>query len=119
MNTDHAEHIREAAPVLSRYCDILGVRTFARLVDPAEDAADAVLRAFAKYATVPVVSLESAIEHPCQGLADRLTIDEKLRDPRGRRFVLTWAPHIKPLPMAVPHSALLAAASAGMEVTLV
>src|SRR5262249_30036035 len=118
MNADRAEHIREAAPVLSRYCDVLGVRTFARMVDPAEDAADGVLRAFAKYATVPVISLESAIEHPCQGLADRLTLSEKLQEPRGKRFTLTWAPHIKGLPMAVPHSAILAAASAGMHVTI-
>lgn len=121
MNGDRAEHVREAAPVLSRYCDVLGVRTFARMADAAEDAADGLLRAFAAHATVPVVSLESAVEHPCQGLADRMTLHEKLDHaggPAGRRFTLTWAPHVKPLPMAVPHSALLAAASAGMHVTI-
>ena len=118
MNADKAEHVREAAPVLSRYCDVLGVRTFARLNDAAEDAQDALMRAFARHATVPVASLESAMEHPCQGLADRLTMEEKLGEARGRSFVLTWAPHTKPLPMAVPHSAVLAAASAGMNVTI-
>ena len=72
------EHLREAAPVLGRYCDALGVRSFARLADVAEDAADAVLRAFAEHAGVPVISLESAVEHPCQGLADQMTLAEKL-----------------------------------------
>jgi N-acetylornithine carbamoyltransferase len=118
MDGDAAEHIREAAPVLSRYCDVLGVRTFARLKDAAEDAADGVLASFARHATVPVVSLESAYEHPCQGLADRMTIEEQLGSARGRRFVLTWAPHVKGLPLAVPHSAVLAAASAGLHVTV-
>jgi len=118
MNGDRVEHVREAVPVLARYCDVLGVRTFARLADPAEDAADSILRAFATHSTVPVVSLESALEHPCQGLADRMTMEEKLGAARGKRFALTWAPHVKPLPMAVPHSAVLAAASAGMHVTI-
>ncbi|HEY3242534.1 MAG TPA: N-acetylornithine carbamoyltransferase [Phycisphaerae bacterium] len=118
MDGDRAEHIKEAAPVLSRYCDLLGVRTFAGLKDAAEDAADAVIRAFARYATVPVVNMESAMEHPCQGLADRMTMEEKLGAARGRRFVLSWAPHVKALPMAVPHSAVLAAASADMHVTI-
>ncbi len=118
MNEAAAEHVREAAPVLSRYCDVLGVRTFAAMRNAAEDAADVVLRAFAKHATVPVINMESASAHPCQGLADRMTMGEKLGSLRGRRFVLTWAPHVKPLPMAVPHSAMLAAASAGMHVTI-
>ena len=90
MDGDCAEHVREAAAVLGRYCDVLGVRTFARMVDPVEDAADAVLRAFAQHAGVPVISLESAVEHPCQGLADQMTLAEKLGSPRGKRFVLTW-----------------------------
>lgn len=118
MDGDAAEHIREAAPVLSRYGDLLAVRTFAALRDPAEDAADHVLRAFGRFATVPVINMESATEHPCQGLADWQTIAERLGDPRGRRFVLTWAPHVKGLPLAVPHSAVLAAAAAGMNVTV-
>ena len=74
MDGEYAEHIREAAPVLGRYCDVLGVRSFAHMADAAEDAADAVLRGFAQYAGVPVISLESAVEHPCQGLADQMTL---------------------------------------------
>lgn len=118
MDGDCSEHIREAAPVLSRYGDLLAVRTFAGLRDAAEDAEDRVIRGFAEYATVPVINMESAMEHPCQGLADWMTAEEKLGGARGRRFVLTWAPHVKGLPMAVPHSAVLAAAAAGMEVTV-
>jgi len=118
MDGDAAEHVREAVPVLCRYGDALAVRTFAQMKDAAEDAADPILRAFARYATVPVINLESAAEHPCQGLADWMTIDEKLGGTRGRRFTLTWAPQVKPLPMAVPHSAALAAAAAGMHVTI-
>lgn len=118
MDGAAAEHIREAAPVLSRYCDALAVRTFAGLKDPAEDASDAVIRAFAKYATVPLINLESAMEHPCQGLADWLTIAERFGTARGRSIVVTWAPQAKPVPMAVPHSAILMASAAGMNVTL-
>lgn len=118
MDGDAAEHIREAAPVLSRYCDVLGVRTFATMKSVEEDAADRVIRAFGRYATVPVVNLESAFEHPCQGLADWMTIEQKLAPARGRKFTLSWAPHVKGLPTAVPHSAVLAAAAAGMNVTI-
>ncbi len=118
MNGDCAEHIREAAPVLSRYGDALAVRTFAGLRDADEDAADRVIRAFARFATVPVINMESASEHPCQGLGDWLTVEEKLGAARGRRFTVTWAPQVKGLPMAVPHSAVLAAAAAGMHVTV-
>lgn len=119
MDGREAEHLAEAVRVLCRYSDCLGVRSFAGLRDAAEDAREEVLRAFVKYASVPVVNLESATEHPCQALADMLTIAEKLDAPRGRHFVLRWAPHIKPLPLAVPHSAALAAATLGMRVTIV
>ncbi|MFO0839276.1 MAG: N-acetylornithine carbamoyltransferase [Phycisphaerae bacterium] len=118
MDGDAAEHIKEAAPVLARYCDVLGVRTFAGLKNAAEDAADALIRAFARYSTVPVVNLESAVEHPCQGLADWMTFDERFGAARGREFTVTWAPQAKPTPMAVPHSAILSAAAAGTNVTL-
>jgi N-acetylornithine carbamoyltransferase len=118
MNGDRAEHVREGAAVLGRYCDALGVRAFAHLADAAEDAEDAILQAFARHAGVPVVSMESAVEHPCQGLADMMTLVEKLEPARGKRFVLTWAPQVNALPMAVPHSAILAAAAAGMDVTI-
>lgn len=118
MDGECPEHIREAAPVLSRYGHALAVRSFARLQDPDEDARDEVLSGFARHATVPVINMESAAEHPCQGLADWLTVRERLGETRGRRFVLSWAPHVKALPLAVPHSAILAAAAAGMHVTV-
>ncbi len=118
MTGDCAEHIREAAPVLCRYGDLLAVRTFAGMTDASEDARDPVIRSFARFATQPVINMESATEHPCQGLADWMTIAEKLESTRGRRFVLTWAPQVKALPMAVPHSAVLSAAAAGMNVTI-
>ena len=86
--------------------------------DAAEDAADPVLRGFADHAGVPVVSLESAVEHPCQGLADQMTLVEKIQSLRDKRFVLTWAPQVRGLPMAVSHSAILAGAAAGMNVTI-
>lgn len=118
MDGDAAEHLREAAPVLSRYGDVLAVRTFAALRDAEEDARDHVIAAFGRYASVPVINMESAREHPCQGLGDWLTMREQLGDLRGKRFVLSWAPHIKPLPLAVAHSAVLSAAAAGMDVTI-
>ena len=118
MDGDAPEHVREAAAVLGRYGDAVAVRSFATMRDHGADFADAIVRAFAAYADVPVISMESASEHPCQGLTDWVTMIEQLRETRGRRFTLTWAPHVKPLPMAVPHSAVLAAAAAGMLVTI-
>ncbi|THH37652.1 Rossmann-fold NAD(P)-binding domain-containing protein [Neolewinella litorea] len=103
MNLDRAEHVREAAGVLSQYCDILAVRSFPELVDRDADYADRVINAFVKYATVPVVSLESAIRHPLQSLADCLTISEHRRSARPR-VALTWAPHPRKLPQAVANS---------------
>ncbi|MGI8436451.1 MAG: N-acetylornithine carbamoyltransferase [Chthoniobacterales bacterium] len=116
MDGDRPEHLLEAVPVLSRYVDALAVRSFAGLTSDNDDEADAVMRTFAKYATVPVVSMESAREHPCQGLADLLTIEENCGAARGLPVTLTWAPHIKPLPKAVPNSFLLTAAARGCEV---
>jgi len=118
MDADRAEHVKEAAPVLGRYCDVLAVRTFAGLKSANEDAADALIRAFARYSTVPLINMESAMEHPCQGMADWMTVEEKLSGARGRNFVLTWAPQAKAVPMAVPHSAALSAAAAGMNLTI-
>lgn len=116
MNGDRPEHIREAIPVLGRYADALAVRTFAALSDDDADAADPVMQAFRELAGVPVISMESAREHPCQGLADLLTVREQFGDTRRLPVTLSWAPHIKPLPKAVPHSFLLTAAAAGCEV---
>jgi len=116
MDGDRPEHIKEAIPVLGRYADALAVRTFGVLVDDDADALDPVLSAFRELAGVPVISMESAREHPCQGLADLLTLRENFGNTRGLPVTLTWAPHIKPLPKAVPHSFLLTAAAAGCEV---
>ncbi len=118
MDGSRAEHIREAIPVLGRYVDALAVRGFAALEDDDADAADELIKRFRDLAGVPVVSMESAREHPCQGLADLLTIREHYGDPRNLPVTLTWAPHIKPLPKAVPHSFLLTAAAAGCDVRI-
>lgn len=116
MDGDRAEHIKEAAPVLARYVDLLAVRTFAAGVSDAEDHADPVMNGFRNYSTVPTLSMESAREHPCQGLADLMTARETFGSTKGLPVTLTWAPHIKPLPKAVPNSFLLTAAAAGCEV---
>lgn len=113
-----AEHLKEAVRVVSRYAQCLAVRSFAGLKNLNDDLREDVLQAFLSYATVPVVNLESAMEHPCQALADMLTITEQCPEYRGKRFVLSWAPHIKPLPLAVPHSAILTAAALGMNVSM-
>lgn len=115
MDGDRAEHVREAVPVLARYCDALAVRTFSAGISDADDEQDPVINAFKRFSTVPVVSMESAREHPCQGLADMLTVRERFGAARGTPVTLTWAPHIKPLPKAVPDSFLLSAAAAGCE----
>ena len=116
MDGDRAEHIKEAAPVLSRYLDLLAVRTFAHGNSDEEDHADPVMNGFRNYATVPTISMESGREHPCQGLADLMTARETFGATQGLPVTLTWAPHIKPLPKAVPNSFLLTAAAAGCEV---
>ena len=109
MDGDKTEHVAEFVRVLERYCVAIGVRTFAVLKNWQEERTDPVLNAFAKYASVPIINLESAMHHPCQSLADMLTIREKFGTGR-KRVVLTWAWHPKPLPMAVPNSFALAAA---------
>lgn len=116
MNGDRAEHVREAVPVLARYVDALAVRTFAGNVDDELDNFDPVMTAFRELSTVPVISMESAREHPCQGLADLMTVQETFGATQGQPVTLLWAPHIKPLPKAVPNSFLLTAAAAGCEV---
>ncbi len=114
-----AEHITEAMGVLSQYYAALGVRLFANFETYAPDRQDARMRQLMAAASVPVVNLESAFYHPCQGLADAATIARQFQgDVAGRQFVLTWAYHPKALPMAVPNSALLMAARLGMNVTV-
>ena len=103
MNLDRQEHIREAAAVISQYADIIGLRTFPSLTDREKDYQDFVLHQLIQYATVPVLSLESAIRHPLQSLADLLTIEEYKTVARPK-VVLSWAPHPRALPQAVPNS---------------
>ena len=117
MDADKTEHVAEFVRVLERYCAAIGVRTFAALKNWEEDRTDPVLNAFAKYSSVPLINLESAMNHPCQALADMMTIREKYGAGR-KRVVLTWAWHPKPLPMAVPNSFALAAAQMGHDLVI-
>jgi len=117
MDGDKTEHIAEFVHVLERYCVAIGVRTFAALKDWKDERTDPVLQAFARYASVPIINLESAMHHPCQAMADMMTIREKLGNHR-KRVVLSWAWHPKPLPMAVPNSFALAAAQMGHELVI-
>ncbi len=118
MDGDAAEHIREAIPVLSRYCDVLGVRCFAAGRDLDQDLADPVIAEVAALCPVPLLNLESSMAHPCQSLADWKTLDDLGVPANGGRFVLSWAGHPKALPLAVPVSTLLMAARRGMDVTV-
>jgi N-succinyl-L-ornithine transcarbamylase len=103
MNGDSAEHVREAARVVSQYCDVLGIRAFARLRDRELDESEPVLNGFLNHVSIPVVNLESASGHPLQALADAITLEEHRSQSRPK-VVLTWAPHPKPLPHAVANS---------------
>ena len=104
MNGTTSEHIREAAAVLGQYVSILGVRSFPGLTDRGQDYSEQIINSFIRFSGVPVVSLESATLHPLQSLADAVTIRETFRENRRPRVVLTWAPHVKALPQAVPNS---------------
>jgi len=103
MDGNKAEHIKEAAQVISQYCDVIGIRSFPTLTDKEKDEEEQVINAFVKYSTIPVISLEGATEHPLQAVADALTIQE-YKKKRKPKVVLTWAPHPKALPHAVPNS---------------
>src|SRR5437588_5928667 len=117
MDSDKTEHLAEFVRVLGRYCVAIGVRTFAALKNWEEERTDPILTSFAKYSEVPIINLESAMHHPCQALADMMTIREKLGEGR-KKVLLTWAWHPKPLPMAVPNSFALAAAQMGHDVVI-
>lgn len=103
MNQGASEHIKEAAEVVSQYCDIIAIRAFAGLTDKEKDNAETVLSGFVKYATVPIVNMESATGHPLQSLADAITMAE-FKTKHKPKVVLTWAPHPKALPQAVANS---------------
>lgn len=104
MNGSTVEHIKDAAAVMGLYCDIIGIRSFPSLKNREDDYNEVLLHKFIKYCGVPVVSLESATLHPLQSFADAITIKENWQLERKPKVVLTWAPHIKPLPQAVANS---------------
>lgn len=103
MDGGSSEHIKEAAAVISQYCDVLAIRAFAGLTDREADYAETVLNGFKKYATTPLVNMESATGHPLQALADAITLQE-LKPAHRLKVVLSWAPHPKALPQAVANS---------------
>src|SRR5437899_2486074 len=117
MDSDKTEHVAEFVRVLGRYCVAIGVRTFAALKNWEEERTDPILNAFAKYSEVPIINLESAMHHPCQAMADMMTIKEKLGEEK-KTVLLTWAWHPKPLPMAVPNSFALAAGQMGHDLVI-
>ena len=115
MNGAAAEHVREGIPVLASYCDALGIRAFADGKDLRNDLAETAFKAMAELVDKPLVNLESAVNHPCQALADWKTMDD-LGVSRTGRFVLSWVYHPRALPLAVPSAAVQMAAMRGMEV---
>ncbi len=127
MNADKQEHIKEAAQVISKYTDLLAMRkselittgTAHKELSSWEDLKkDEAIKKLAEHATVPVINMESNMFHPCQGLADMMTMIEKLKDVKKKKCVLTWSMHPKPLPLATPHSQLLMPAIFAMDLTL-
>jgi N-acetylornithine carbamoyltransferase len=117
MDGAAAEHVNEGLPVLASYCDALGIRSFADGKDLAADVSEEKFSAMARLIDKPLINLESAVSHPCQSLADWKTLDE-LGVPRNGKFVLSWAYHPRPLPLAVPSSTVHMAAMRGMEVVV-
>ncbi|MEJ8569277.1 N-acetylornithine carbamoyltransferase [Elongatibacter sediminis] len=117
MDGDAEEHIAEVAGVLSRYCDLIALRAFPLFQDWQTDREDAVIRSLAQHASVPVINMETIV-HPCQELALMQTLREHIGDVAGRKFVLTWTWHPRPLNTAVANSALTIATRFGMDVTL-
>jgi N-succinyl-L-ornithine transcarbamylase len=104
MSGTTVEHVKDAAPILGKYFDILGIRTFPGLQNKEDDYSELYIRQFIKYANIPVVSLESATLHPLQSLTDIITITETFKEKRKPKIVLTWAPHVKALPQCVANS---------------
>jgi len=117
MNGSAAEHIREGIPVLASYCDALGVRAFAEGKNLAQDLGENLFRMIDGLCDKPLINLESAMNHPCQALADWRTLDE-LKVPRRAKFVLSWVYHPRALPLAVPSATVHMAAMRGMEVVV-
>ena len=117
MDENAEEHVKEVAQVLSSYCDCIAIRAFPQFMDWDYDRTDSVINSFAKYASVPVVNMET-IEHPCQELAHILTLQEHYGDLQGKDYLLTWTYHPKPLNTAVANSSLMIASKFGMNVKL-
>lgn len=117
MDGDKAEHLLEAIPVMGSYCDIIGVRSFAGLKDKSEDYEERVVDQFIKYSGRPVFSMEAATGHPLQSFADLITIEEHKKTERPK-VVMTWAPHPRALPQAVPNSFVQWMVAAGYDVTV-
>jgi N-acetylornithine carbamoyltransferase len=118
MDGAAAEHVREAIPVLAGYADAMGIRSFAGGTDLAADLAEETFQAMAAVCPVPLINMESAVNHPCQALADWRTMDELAVPAHSGKFVLSWAWHPKALPLAVPAAAVHMAAHRGMDVTV-
>lgn len=127
MNENKQEHIKEAARVISQYTDIIGIRNCELITTNAEAVnvsnyedykKDIAINQLAQYSEVPIINMESNMHHPCQSMADMLTIFEKFGRPEKKKYVLTWVPHPKSLPLATPHSQLLTPAIFDMDVTL-
>lgn len=104
MSGSTVEHVKDAAPILGNYFDVLGIRTFPSLKNKEEDYSELYIKQFIKYSGIPVVSLESATLHPLQSLTDLITIRETLKEKKRPKIVLTWAPHVKALPQCVANS---------------
>jgi len=117
MDADKTEHLKEFVRVLERYVSAIGVRTFAELKDWNLERTEPILSAFERYASVPIINLESAMHHPCQSMADMMTIRQKFGEQK-KKVLMTWAWHPKPLPMAVPNSFALAAAQFGHDLRI-
>ena len=103
MDKGNAEHIKEAAQVISQYCDILGIRAFPSLKNKEEDESEMIINSFRKYGSIPILNMESSLSHPLQALADIITIEE-YKKKTNPKIVLSWAPHPRALPHAVPNS---------------
>lgn len=117
MDGGPEEHVKEAARVLSSYVDLIAIRCFPKFEDWTAEREDPLITAYAKYATVPVINMETIV-HPCQELAHMMALEDRLGDVRGKDFLLTWVPHPKPLNTAVANSAILIASKFGMNVRM-
>ncbi len=104
MSGNTVEHVKDAAPILGKYFDVLGIRTFPGLKNKVDDYSELYINQFVRYAGIPILSLESATLHPLQSLTDIITITETFREKRRPKIVLTWAPHVKALPQCVANS---------------